>query len=80
MMCLYIKYKEHHIFSTLSFASFSINLLNFTFLGYPYHTEELTCLAINSTSTIALTGSEDGSVHMVNIHTGRVCIFITFDI
>jgi len=54
--------------------------LTFTFIGHPYHTEGLTCLAINSTSTIALTGSVDGSVHIVNITTGRVCIFIAFDI
>ncbi|KEH43596.1 putative transcription factor WD40-like family [Medicago truncatula] len=40
--------------------------------GHPYHTEGITCLAINSTSTIALTGSVDGSVHIVNITTGRV--------
>ncbi|XP_027366203.1 angio-associated migratory cell protein [Abrus precatorius] len=40
--------------------------------GHPYHTEGLTCLAINSTSTLALTGSKDGSVHIVNITTGRV--------
>ncbi|TKY51494.1 Angio-associated migratory cell protein [Spatholobus suberectus] len=47
---------------------------------HPYHTEGLTCLAINSTSTLALTGSEDGSVHTVNITKGRVRVFIAFDI
>ncbi|KAK7391174.1 hypothetical protein VNO78_19586 [Psophocarpus tetragonolobus] len=40
--------------------------------GHPYHTEGLTCLSINSTSTLALSGSKDGSVHIVNITTGRV--------
>ncbi|KAG2401716.1 hypothetical protein LR48_Vigan02g196300 [Vigna angularis] len=40
--------------------------------GHPYHTEGLTCLTINSTSTLALSGSKDGSVHIVNITTGRV--------
>ncbi|XP_057427558.1 uncharacterized protein LOC130720873 [Lotus japonicus] len=40
--------------------------------GHPYHTEGLTCLAISSTSTLALTGSKDGSAHIVNITTGRV--------
>ncbi|KAK7279747.1 hypothetical protein RJT34_24804 [Clitoria ternatea] len=40
--------------------------------GHPYHTEGLTCLAINSSSTLALTGSKDGSVHIANITTGRV--------
>ena len=41
-------------------------------LGHPYHTEGLTCLAITSDSTLALTGSKDSSVHIVNIATGKV--------
>ncbi|KAG9447550.1 hypothetical protein H6P81_013678 [Aristolochia fimbriata] len=40
--------------------------------GHPYHTEGLTCLTITSDSAIAITGSKDGSVHMVNIVTGKV--------
>ncbi|KAM2263741.1 hypothetical protein COP1_039975 [Malus domestica] len=40
--------------------------------GHPYHTAGLTCLAINSDSTLAYTGSEDGSIHIVNITTGKV--------
>ncbi|TKY64358.1 Angio-associated migratory cell protein [Spatholobus suberectus] len=40
--------------------------------GHQYHSGGLTCLTINSTSTLALTGSIDGSVHIVNITTGRV--------
>lgn len=40
--------------------------------GHPYHTKGITSLAINSDSTLALTGSKDGSVHIVNIITGRV--------
>ncbi|KAI4350270.1 hypothetical protein L6164_004741 [Bauhinia variegata] len=40
--------------------------------GHPYHTNGLTCLAISSSSTLALTGSKDGSVHFVNITTGQV--------
>ncbi|KAK6153443.1 hypothetical protein DH2020_013082 [Rehmannia glutinosa] len=40
--------------------------------GHPYHTEGLTCLTINSDSTLALSGSSDGSVHVVNISTGKV--------
>ncbi|MBA0768031.1 hypothetical protein Gotri_016876 [Gossypium trilobum] len=40
--------------------------------GYPYHTEGLTCLSISSDSTFAVTGSKDGSVHVVNITTGKV--------
>ncbi|XP_051116772.1 uncharacterized protein LOC127241662 isoform X2 [Andrographis paniculata] len=42
--------------------------------GHPYHTEGLTCLAISSDSTLALTGASDGSVHVVNISTGKVVI------
>nr|XP_009614879.1 angio-associated migratory cell protein-like [Nicotiana tomentosiformis] len=40
--------------------------------GHPYHTEGLTCLTISVDSTLALTGSKDGSAHIVNITTGRV--------
>ncbi|XP_027367461.1 angio-associated migratory cell protein-like [Abrus precatorius] len=40
--------------------------------GHSYHDDGLTCLAISSTSTLALTGSKDGSVHIVHIPTGRV--------
>ncbi|KAK4279915.1 hypothetical protein QN277_011614 [Acacia crassicarpa] len=40
--------------------------------GRPYHTEGLTCKSISSSSSLAVTGSKDGSVHMVNISTGRV--------
>ena len=44
--------------------------------GHPYHTEELTCMAISPDSTLALTGSKDGSVHIVNLTTGKVSIFV----
>ncbi|CAB4320312.1 unnamed protein product [Prunus armeniaca] len=40
--------------------------------GHPYHTAGLTCLAISSDSTLAVTGCEDGSIHVVNIVTGKV--------
>ncbi|CAN4084703.1 unnamed protein product [Withania somnifera] len=40
--------------------------------GHPYHTEGLTCLTISSDSTLAFTGSKDGSAHIVNIITGKV--------
>ncbi|KAL6541909.1 hypothetical protein OROGR_011395 [Orobanche gracilis] len=40
--------------------------------GHPYHTKGLTCLTINSDSTLALSGSYDGSVYIVNISTGKV--------
>lgn len=40
--------------------------------GHPYHTAGLTCLALSSDSTLCITGSEDSSVHVVNITTGRV--------
>ncbi|KAL3843314.1 hypothetical protein ACJIZ3_000717 [Penstemon smallii] len=45
--------------------------------GHPYHTDGLTCLAITSDSSLALTGSQDGSVHMVNISTGQVVTSLT---
>ncbi|KAJ6763991.1 MITOCHONDRIAL DIVISION PROTEIN 1-RELATED [Salix purpurea] len=40
--------------------------------GHPYHTDGLTCLALSSDSTLAITGSKDNSVHIVNITTSRV--------
>ncbi|CAI9115643.1 OLC1v1016607C1 [Oldenlandia corymbosa var. corymbosa] len=40
--------------------------------GYTYHTEGLTCLSLSSDSTLALTGSSDSSVHLVNLRTGKV--------
>ncbi|KAL5538530.1 hypothetical protein UlMin_044692 [Ulmus minor] len=40
--------------------------------GHPYHTDGLTCLAMSHDSTLALTGSKDHSVHIVNITTGKV--------
>jgi WD40 repeat protein len=40
--------------------------------GHQYHTDGLTCLAISSDSNLAITGSKDGSVHVVNITTGKV--------
>jgi hypothetical protein len=44
--------------------------------GHPYHTDGLTCLALSSDSTLAITGSKDNSVHIVNITSGRVCFFL----
>ncbi|KAI8010553.1 hypothetical protein LOK49_LG06G00357 [Camellia lanceoleosa] len=44
---------------------------------YSYHTEGLTCLTITCDSTLALTGSNDIPVHIVNITTGKgwcVCV------
>ncbi|CAL5390310.1 unnamed protein product [Camellia sinensis] len=38
---------------------------------HSYHTEGLTCLTITSDSTLALTGSKDIPVHIVNITTGK---------
>ncbi|KAL7249073.1 hypothetical protein ACSBR1_011272 [Camellia fascicularis] len=39
--------------------------------SHSYHTEGLTCLTITSDSTLALTGSKDIPVHIVNITTGK---------
>ncbi|XP_028065331.1 angio-associated migratory cell protein-like [Camellia sinensis] len=44
----------------------------FELQGHSYHTEGLTCLTITSDSTLALTGSKDIPVHIVNITTGKV--------
>ncbi|KAI0526909.1 hypothetical protein KFK09_002502 [Dendrobium nobile] len=41
-------------------------------MGHPYHTDGLKCLSITHDSTMALTGSKDSSVHMVNLVTDRV--------
>jgi WD40 repeat protein len=48
--------------------------------GHPYHTEGLTCMAISSDSTRALTASKDGSLHIVNITTGKVSNFVALNI
>lgn len=45
--------------------------------GHPYHTEGLTCLSVSPDSVLALTGSKDGSVHAVNIVTGKVVTSLT---
>ncbi|KAL6579947.1 hypothetical protein OROMI_007971 [Orobanche minor] len=45
--------------------------------GHPYHTKGLTCLTINSDSTLALSGSYDGSVYVVNISTGKVVTYLS---
>lgn len=56
------------------------NFDSFCLVGHPYHTAGLTCLAISSDSTLAVTGCEDGSIHVVNIVTGKVwCAFVTFN-
>ncbi|KAJ4828321.1 hypothetical protein Tsubulata_012007 [Turnera subulata] len=41
------------------------------FGGDSYHAYGLTCLAISSDSTLAITGAMDGSVNAVNITTGK---------
>lgn len=48
------------------------NVFGLCLLGHPYHAEGITCLAISSDSSLALTGSKDGSVHILNLTTGRV--------
>lgn len=58
------------------FWSFFDILFTYYPLGHPYHTEGLTCLAITSDSSLALTGSKDSTVHIVNITTGKVHFFL----
>lgn len=45
-------------------------------LGHPYHTEGLICLDINSNSSLVISGSKEGSVHIVNIVTGKVWSYL----
>ncbi|CAI9105508.1 OLC1v1004439C1 [Oldenlandia corymbosa var. corymbosa] len=40
--------------------------------GHTYPIKRLTCLSLSSDSTLALTGSKSGSVHLVQIATGQV--------
>ncbi|KAM7517070.1 hypothetical protein LguiA_006653 [Lonicera macranthoides] len=44
--------------------------------SYPYNTEGLTCLKISSDSNLALTGSKDSSVHIVNITNGKATMVV----
>ncbi|KAF9595385.1 hypothetical protein IFM89_000303 [Coptis chinensis] len=39
--------------------------------SYPYHPEAITCLTISYDSNLAITGSENSSVHIVHIATGK---------
>ncbi|KAJ6952557.1 hypothetical protein NC653_041632 [Populus alba x Populus x berolinensis] len=48
--------------------------------GHPYHTDGLTCLALSSDSTLAITGSKDNSVHIVNITSGRFNTLATYHV
>jgi WD40 repeat protein len=41
-------------------------------LGHGYHTQGLTCLAVTWDSQIIVSGSQDNSVHIVNINSGQV--------
>lgn len=52
----------------------------FLLLGHPYHTEGITCMALSSDSTLAITGSNDSSVRIANITTGKVCFLLAFNI
>ncbi|RWR89054.1 angio-associated migratory cell protein [Cinnamomum micranthum f. kanehirae] len=50
--------------------------------GHSYHAEGLTCLTMTDSknitdSTLAITGSKDGSVHVVNVITGKVVSSLT---
>nr|GFB87617.1 angio-associated migratory cell protein [Tanacetum cinerariifolium] len=51
--------------------------LNQLELGHYYHSEGLTCLTITADSSLVLTGSKDGSVHIENIATGKVVTSLT---
>ncbi|KAF3328718.1 angio-associated migratory cell protein isoform X2 [Carex littledalei] len=40
--------------------------------GHNYHQDSLTCMATTADSTIAITGAQNGSLHMVNLSSGQV--------
>lgn len=42
-----------------------------------FHSDVITCLAINKESTLAMTGSADGTAKLVNIHSGNVRLHST---
>lgn len=37
-----------------------------------FHTEPITCVAVNKDSTLAVTGSEDGTARLVNLQSGTI--------
>ena len=39
--------------------------------GYPFHSGPLTCLAITSSGSSAITGSEDNTAKLSNLATGK---------
>eukprot|EP00775_Hariotina_reticulata_P011642 gene11642-11787_t len=40
--------------------------------GHPFHEEGLTCLDVHSDGAVVITGAQDGSVRVTNIHNKRV--------
>ncbi|MEW5307991.1 MAG: hypothetical protein WDW36_010356 [Sanguina aurantia] len=43
-----------------------------TLQRHPFHEEPITCIAIHTDCATAMTGAQDGSVRLCNLHTGRV--------
>lgn len=44
-----------------------------------FHSDVVTCLAINKDSTLAMTGSADGTAKLINLHSGNVSYFMLLD-
>lgn len=45
---------------------------SFTLQGHPFHTEGLTCLGVHQDGQVVITGAQDGSACVSNIHNKRV--------
>jgi ribosome assembly protein SQT1 len=43
-----------------------------TLQGHPFHIEGLTCLGVHQDGQVVITGAQDGSVCVSNIHNSRV--------
>src|ERR1700722_16428967 len=39
-----------------------------------FHSDVITCLAVNKDSSLAMTGSADGTAKLINLHSGSVSI------
>ena len=62
--------------SVCSMSTLNFNVRSFYLnLGHGYHTEGLTCLAITWDSQSIVSGSQDNSVHIVNINSGQVGVY-----
>lgn len=40
--------------------------------GWPFHEDSITCLGVHSDGSVVITGAQDGSVRVSNIHNSRI--------